>query len=105
MAESEKSFNEIGKMKGDDDPRNTEKKSEHELAGSGNKAVFGCWKSFSGKYIFSGNANFRKRKMYLGVWLFRKSFYEKSIPVFDSSKYFTEIVYYNSELHSLFNNG
>ena len=37
MAESEKSFNEIGKMKGDDDPRNTEKKSEHELAGSGNK--------------------------------------------------------------------
>ena len=56
------------------------------------KAVFGCWKSFSRKYIFSGNTNFRKRKMYLGVWLFRKSFYGKSIPVFDSSKYFMEIV-------------
>nr|POE85935.1 hypothetical protein CFP56_23520 [Quercus suber] len=33
MAESEKSFDEIEKMKGDD-PRNIEK-SEHELAGSG----------------------------------------------------------------------
>ena len=28
------------------------------------KAVFGCCKTFSGKYIFSGNANFRKRKMF-----------------------------------------
>ena len=56
------------------------------------KGVFGCWKTFSGKYIFSGNANFRKRKMYSGVWLSRKSFYGKSIPVFDSSNYFTEIV-------------
>ena len=28
------------------------------------KTVFGCCKMFSGKYIFSGNANFRKRKMY-----------------------------------------
>ena len=27
-------------------------------------AVFGCCKTFSGKYIFSGNANFRKRKMF-----------------------------------------
>ena len=54
------------------------------------KVVFGCWKTFSGKYIFSGNANFRKRKMYSGVWLSRKSFYGKSIPVFGSSKYFTE---------------
>ncbi|KAL0017527.1 hypothetical protein SO802_004596 [Lithocarpus litseifolius] len=34
MAESEKSFDEIEKMKGHD-PRNIEKKSEHELAGSG----------------------------------------------------------------------
>ena len=28
------------------------------------KAVFGCCKTFSGKYIFSRNANFRKRKMF-----------------------------------------
>ena len=28
------------------------------------KAVFGCCKTFSGKYIFSGNANFWKRKMF-----------------------------------------
>ena len=28
------------------------------------KAVFGCCKTFSGKYIFSGNANVRKRKMF-----------------------------------------
>ena len=28
------------------------------------KAVFGCCKTFSGKYIFFGNANFRKRKMF-----------------------------------------
>ena len=26
--------------------------------------MFGCCKTFSGKYIFSGNANFRKRKMF-----------------------------------------
>ena len=37
------------------------------------KAVFGCRKTFSGKYIFSGNANFRKRKIFPRVWLhFRK---------------------------------
>ena len=28
------------------------------------QAVFGCCKTFSGKYIFSENANFRKRKMF-----------------------------------------
>ena len=28
------------------------------------KAVFGCYKTFSGKYIFFGNANFRKRKIF-----------------------------------------
>ena len=28
------------------------------------KAVFGCCKTFSGKYIFFRNANFRKRKMF-----------------------------------------
>ena len=28
--------------------------------------VFGCCKMFSGKYIFSGNANFWKRKLYSG---------------------------------------
>ena len=36
--------------------------------------------------------NFRKRKIFSAVWLSRKSFFRKSIPVFGSSKYFTEIV-------------
>ena len=72
------------------------------------KGAFGCRKTISGKYIFSGNANFRKRKMFFAIWLSRKSFSEKSIPclvrpnilrksfygksilVFDSSKHFTE---------------
>ena len=40
------------------------------------KAVFGCRKTFSGKYIFSGNANFRKRKIFLCVWLHFKNFPE-----------------------------
>ena len=42
--------------------------------------AFGCRKTISGKYIFSA------------VWLSRKSFSRKSIPVFGSSKHFTEIV-------------
>ena len=56
------------------------------------KAAFGCRKTISEKYIFSGNANFWKRKMFSAVWLSRKSFSGKSIPVFGSSKHFTEIV-------------
>ena len=54
--------------------------------------AFGCRKTIAGKYIFSGNANFWKRKMFSAVWLSRKSFSGKSIPVFGSSKHFTEIV-------------
>ena len=54
------------------------------------KGAFGCYKMFSGKYIFSENANFWKRKMFSAVWLSRKSFSRKPIPVFDSSKHFTE---------------
>ena len=56
------------------------------------KGAFGCRKTISGKYIFSGNANFRKRKMFSAVWLSRKSFSGKSFPVFGWSKHFTEIV-------------
>ena len=46
------------------------------------KAVFGCCKTFSGKYIFSGNANFRKRKMFPCVWLHFKKFFGKNFLVF-----------------------
>ena len=46
------------------------------------KAVFGCRKTFSGKYIFSGNANFRKRKIFLCVWLHFKKFSGKYFLVF-----------------------
>ena len=56
------------------------------------QGAFGCRKTISGKYIFSGNANFRKRKMFSAVWLSRKSFSGKLIPMFGSSKHFTEIV-------------
>ena len=66
---------------------------------------------FSEKYIFSGNANFQKRKMYSdclavseivlgkinsGVWFVQTfygkcfSFYGKSIPMFGSVKHFTK---------------
>ena len=46
------------------------------------KAVFGCCKTFSGKYIFSGKANFRKRKIFLYVWLHFKKFSGKYFLVF-----------------------
>ena len=46
------------------------------------KAVFGCCKTFSGKYIFSGNANFRKRKIFPCVWLHFKKFFGKYFLVF-----------------------
>ena len=45
-------------------------------------AVFGCRKTFSGKYIFSRNANFRKRKMFPCVWLHFKKFSGKYFLVF-----------------------
>ena len=44
--------------------------------------VFGCCKTFSGKYIFSKNANFRKMKMFLGVWLHFNKFSRKYFLVF-----------------------
>ena len=46
------------------------------------KAVFGCRKTFSGKYIFFGNANFRKMKIFLCVWLYFKKFSGKYFLVF-----------------------
>ena len=46
------------------------------------KAVFGCCKTFSGKYIFSGNANFWKRKIFPCVWLHFKKFSGKYFLVF-----------------------
>ena len=46
------------------------------------KAVFGCRKTFSRKYIFSGNANFQKRKIFLCVWLHFKKFSGKYFLVF-----------------------
>ena len=45
-------------------------------------AVFGCRKTFFGKYIFFGNANFRKRKIFLCVWLHFKKFSGKYFLVF-----------------------
>ena len=44
--------------------------------------MFGCCKTFSGKYIFSGNANFWKRKMFPCVWLHFKKFSGKYFLVF-----------------------
>ena len=46
------------------------------------KAMFGCCKTFSGKYICSGNANFRKRKIFPCVWLHFKKFSGKYFLVF-----------------------
>ena len=44
--------------------------------------MFGCCKTFSGKYIFSRNANFQKRKIFLCVWLHFKKFSGKYFLVF-----------------------
>ena len=44
--------------------------------------MFGCCKTFFRKYIFSGNANFRKRKMFPCVWLHIKKFSGKYFLVF-----------------------
>ena len=44
--------------------------------------MFGCCKTFSGKYIFSRNANFQKRKMFPCVWLHFKKFSGKYFLVF-----------------------
>ena len=45
-------------------------------------AVFACRKTFSGKYIISGNANFQKRKIFPCVWLHFKKFFEKYFLMF-----------------------
>ena len=47
-------------------------------------------KYFPENKYFSRNAIFKKRKCIQAVWLPRNSFYGKSIPVFGSSKHFTE---------------
>ena len=62
-------------------------------------AVFGCCKTFSGKYIFSGNANFRKRKMFPCVWLHFKKFSGKYFLVFgkEEGKHKSENTSHNPE--------
>ena len=45
---------------------------------------------FSGVKSFQGKLFSRKRKCIQAVWLSRKSFYGKSIPMFGSFKHFTE---------------
>ena len=63
------------------------------------EAVFGCRKTFSGKYIFSGNANFRKRKIFLCVWLHFKKFSGKYFLVFgkEEGKHKSENTSHNLE--------
>ena len=76
------------------------------------KGAFGSCKMFSGKYIFSGNANFRKRKMYSdglavskivfqkinsGVWFvqtfYRKCFTENALRKINSHVWFCQTFY------------
>ena len=63
------------------------------------KAVFGCCKTFSGKYIFFGNVNFRKRKMFPCVWLHFKKFSGKYFLVFgkEEGKHKSENISHNLE--------
>ena len=56
----------------------------------GTTGPFGSCKSIFRKYFIFRKCYFSERKMYLGVWLPRKSFYRKSIPIFGSVKHFTE---------------
>ena len=44
--------------------------------------MFGCRKTFFRKYIFSGNVNFRKRKIFPCVWLHFKKFSGKYFLMF-----------------------
>ena len=48
--------------------------------------MFGCCKTFFGKYIFFENANFRKRKMFPCVWLYFKKFSGKNFLVFGKER-------------------
>ena len=62
-------------------------------------AMFSCCKTFSGKYIFSGNANFRKRKVFPCVWLHFKKFSGKYFLVFgkEEGKHKSENTSHNPE--------
>ena len=55
---------------------------ENNLRRRSSKAVFGCRKTYSRKYIFPGNANFRKRKIFPRVWLHFKKFSGKYFLMF-----------------------
>ena len=61
--------------------------------------MFGCCKTFFGKYIFSGNANFRKRKIFSCVLLHFKKFSEKDFLVFgkEEGKHKSENTSHNPE--------
>ena len=61
--------------------------------------MFGCCKSFSGKYIFSGNANFRKMKIFPCVWLRFKKLSRKYFLVFgkEEGKHKSENTSHNPE--------
>ena len=61
--------------------------------------MFGCCKTFSGKYIFSGNVNFRKRKMIPCVWLHFKKFSGKYFLMFgkEEGKHKSENTSHNLE--------
>ena len=69
------------------------------------EAVFGCRKTFSGKYIFFENANFRKRKMFPCVWLHFKKFSEKYFLVFgkEEGKHKSENTSHNPEKKKIIN--
>ena len=54
--------------------------------------MFGSYKMFSGKYIFSGNANFRKRKIYLGCLVVSEIVLRK----INSGVWFVQTFYGNS---------
>ena len=68
-------------------------------------AVFGCCKTFFGKYIFFGNANFRKRKMFPCVWLYFKKFSGKNFLVFgkEGGKHKSENTSHNPEKKKIIN--
>ena len=61
--------------------------------------MFGCCKTFFGKYIFFENANFRKRKMFPCVWLYFKKFSGKNFLVFgkEGGKHKSENTSHNPE--------
>ena len=60
--------------------------------------MFGCCKMFSGKYIFSENANFRKRKMYSGCLVVSEIVLRK----INSSVWFVQTFYENRFMENQF---